>query len=1481
MLTNNKKSYFVKGIAMLMAMLMVLSVCLTGCGKKADEAIQKAENAQTSADEAKTAADAVYAALADYLKTADGATKAEVEAKIKEALAPYATTEALAAYVKSEDYNKLVEDLKGYVTKSALDEALKGYVADAELKTIEEKLTASIAANKGNIDKALADLAKVATDAEVEAIKKALEDKIAAGDKAVNDALKGYVTTEDMNKIQTALQDKINAADKAAADVAESLKGYVKVEDYELLASSVQEATFKLMTIDREHYGMVMETIAPYVADQEALAEAVKYLTDEIAMIDKKHADYINEVLANYVTAENYELTVARVQALDAQLSELHMNVKAEIAALADVYATNETVQALHMALEEYKMVVKQGVSELEAALNERIDGAFDAIQVLDGKIESLQNMTKVEIAANTNAINAALADIANLYASHESNKLYITELFDSADKHDYYIDLLMAKDAELEKTLAANLASVEELVAEAIKNTTTDAAAKYATQEEVDKLGTRLDKLEEVVTAILNAFYSQDDVATLEDATLGEQLATLDPAAVTQLIKDKMDLADKMSLKEWNAATEQVLATIRTLQSLVSKIYSGLGVYSEANMDKIDKILADAKIDVQFFDETNDYATADKEYTLKMLEYAILRVPTTARLDEIKTALAEANAVLTFEEELEKLYAEKLDTIGHKVTHTDGNTYQVVTYSDLEAFNDFVLAYDALITKYMTEEHLFGTDYDGFNYFSSYQYKFTKDGVTKVSSSSTYGEDDGNGNFVDWGAPTGITLIRHNHGAVYGTARYAHGALELRYNYNYYWSNIDNQDKLIWDWYSMTTVVFEGNLYGTGKTYTRTPNDNLYNDQVQVPTWPEEDNECDTYYSMYLQLQTCYNYLKVAKQAFDTFLIQTIYNNNKTSFNNVAPADQWAADDTYLGLLTAEMCTKIPNGKDYTYYLLNYVTPAVERAVDRNTCACNNTKEVLNDKTTGMNYDLYLKMMDKVWDELFGIYKSYAKTMAEIMKADYTSVTYALADSNGALAITPAFQAILVQGIANGKYTPGFVETFMNGGNAFTGWTSSTVNYGGFGALTLPKSEKYFTNLSSYLVAPNGTARDSKGNVIAADPAQTIIDNQIAIRNYLTASVVPAISYLNTMELTDDEVQAAKAAGTSPANLFLALLTSMRDNMDEVYARYLLEDYKKLVANQVYVEAKETANRYSGAGDQALIQALQLYLTGYSNETSVKAEDVVAPTFVSGNEAGERTMAHASLLTALAGVTLDPTEGLPYETEDGYQADVKKTSQTAKETLIPVIVAEFKEDMRDWAVMENFVEYIDKARNNLELAYFDYLLANGVTVNMIDGLSSQRNIYDSAITIKEYQHDRHDIVFEGYSEAYADLLDYIASAEDEEHMKDLNKGTFADAQKKINSSNVWTRTDAVINYKHPMLVGVDENGFGIYKTIDEAHFVLYPVNSSTSSSTASYRFVGAAAEAFDEVINANAQYWVGPDADGFYTIESVYPVAE
>jgi F0F1-type ATP synthase membrane subunit b/b' len=175
MLTNNKKSFFAKGIAVLMALLMVLSVCLTGCGKAAEEA---AKNAQDTADKAVTdaaaaqsAADAVKESLKDYLKTANAVTTQNVDDAIKAALEGYATAEELGAFVKSEDFDNLVKSLDSYITKAALEEALKDVATDAEVKALTDKLAADVAANKGNIEKALNDLKSVATDAEVEAIK--------------------------------------------------------------------------------------------------------------------------------------------------------------------------------------------------------------------------------------------------------------------------------------------------------------------------------------------------------------------------------------------------------------------------------------------------------------------------------------------------------------------------------------------------------------------------------------------------------------------------------------------------------------------------------------------------------------------------------------------------------------------------------------------------------------------------------------------------------------------------------------------------------------------------------------------------------------------------------------------------------------------------------------------------------------------------------------------------------------------------------------------------------------------------------------------------------------------------------------------------------------------------------------------------------------------------------------------------------------
>ena len=65
MLTNNKKSRFVKGIALMLAALMVFAVCLTGCSDK--DARADIETVKTDVA-TKTTASEVSALIADALK---------------------------------------------------------------------------------------------------------------------------------------------------------------------------------------------------------------------------------------------------------------------------------------------------------------------------------------------------------------------------------------------------------------------------------------------------------------------------------------------------------------------------------------------------------------------------------------------------------------------------------------------------------------------------------------------------------------------------------------------------------------------------------------------------------------------------------------------------------------------------------------------------------------------------------------------------------------------------------------------------------------------------------------------------------------------------------------------------------------------------------------------------------------------------------------------------------------------------------------------------------------------------------------------------------------------------------------------------------------------------------------------------------------------------------------------------------------------
>ncbi len=1259
MLTNNKKSYFVKGIAMLMAMLMVLSVCLTGCGKKADEAIQKAEAAQGTADEAKTAADAVKALLADYLKTADGATKAEVNATIEAALAPYATTEALAAFVKSADFDKLVKDLEGYVTKAALEEALKGYVTDAEQAALETKLTNLINANKGNIDKALNDLKAVATDAEVAAIKKALEDKIAA-------------------------------ADKAAADAAAALKGYVKNDDdYARLVASVQENTMKLMTLDREHYSMVMET-----------------LTAE---------------LQAYVKAEDYELLAGSVKTLGDNLWELQMNAKEQIANLTNELDLVEArVQALDAALTELHMNVKNELTNYVKV---------DTFELLTARVEA--------IALNTE-------------------------------------DLRVAIRGEL---------------------------VNYATKVEVEALDGRLDKLEEVVRAILDAFYTKEEVETLAGSAF-EDLLDMDAATITTMIKDKM------SLTEWNKTTPVVIETIDNIQTLLSKIYNdtqtGLrDAYTDAAKAEINKHLA--PLNIVMFDAAGSVTAYNKN--AKHLEYTILRVATLAELEELKNAIAKANAVKNFKEELADLYNNELFAIGDTHTADSKKTVQTVTIDHKADINDFVDKYDDLIMKYINDGAYDDTIYEATygTQATMYVWKHPTTGALIVSAkegssaANTYKTTE-SGKEVVW-TKVDRTILVAAEGATW-KAKDAYGL------------------------YYLPTDIVEYN-WAAGSVVTDKITGNYGSQNLNVAeTYKDAE---DTYKALNQQIKDAQDLINTANDVMAKFLSGSVkkYGSVKVNGQDDALVDNTTVSDAqYLEALTVGMCTEVQGDTNvYDGRLLNEVYAAMSAALGRNTCK--NSDDAARNHTAGVKaaitkYDLYFQMYDKAWGLAFELYRNYAKQMLNTILYDYISVVdytkvATLPTQNATALEDPTtfiggyeFQAQLTNGFLNG---------FLNG-TAFAGWKSYTT--GSYAAIEVKKD---FTNtaLVNYYGALNGLAQTDATTHIVADPAATIKEYNEELRLYLTSSVQNVFTELRK----DDLMETAKAKyNTNIAGIFNELLAEAVANLDEVYNRFLFEDFKADKINETYAYATEIANFYSGAGDTALIEAMEHYLTGYSVTAATAPAAGVTTNKLFPAEA---SLVNASLTTELAALTVNKFDKIN---------GVDKVALTATNAMAQVvtIVTGYELKVENMAIKDNFQSYLDVATTNVARAYLNYMAIPSLTYDMINLLVADRNSADTAITIQKFQNEMGLIALDNYKAEYTKLLTLIAGEAQKAHYEYLTGKTWAQGEAAIKSTETHSYLSGINNVVKP----VDALGLG------------------------AYGFVGTSIVSFDRTVNVNTKYTEG-----------------
>jgi hypothetical protein len=967
-----------------------------------------------------------------------------------------------------------------------------------------------------------------------------------------------------------------------------------------------------------------------------------------------------------------------------------------------------------------------------------------------------------------------------------------------------------------------------------------TNALVGFATEEYVNEaiagVTTRLEKLEGVVEAILKAFFTEEDIKTRAENI---NLLEMAPAEITAHIMSTWSEA------EWNATTVEVMTLIKGSQDLLKGIYNNIeGIYTEENMGKINAALATAGLEPLFVkNNAGNWTKAAQGTYLKALEYALLRVPNRTVLAKYTKAIEDANDVPTFWDEYRALLTGNLFNIGHIETVGDpAKKYQVITIAaenELEAFNK---AYDELLTKYVKEDafnrinvnaairRTYGT-LKAINVFDLGTKKIAYDGATYINGKDSAGND--------------IVLQ-----PVSKTIRPAGDYVAT--------AQLPSTNAM--DWASaVTTKVVVDDKYGE--------------EQINVVEYiadkedmnAEDANVEGTYKALYEQLAACKALIEDANTEFEDFCNTTIKNNTVATLPALGAEGYFNA---YLNALESYMCVEVAGYGPYNLYLEDTVKAKMEKAINRNTCAdANHTAEAMEEID---ELELYLAMRKKVYGELFKLYKSYAAEILSNMKFDYMSVSWYLISADFE-ANKPATQANTIYvggsyitndvaaGIANKTLSAGFIDAFLNGTDTFKAWQSVGTNP----ALKIEKSFKD-TALVTYYGALNGTAMYADGTPVAADPVATIIadsaaDSARSIRHHLNAATVNIGFALE--ELT---VQDARDVDEDDASVvFVALLEQAVENLDEVYNRYLVEDYKKVQINKIYDKADELANLYSGAGDTALIEAIEHYLTGYSatKNTSVDKDADGNPKTTNKLFPEVTELVNGSLVAEM--------KKTQYVVADNYKAftdlldadlDKIEIETIGGDTMAAAKTAAegFLANMEEMAIKDNYIVYLDTALTNLNNLYYNYFNISGLDYKVKMELYAGRNVYDQTISMNKYMELAGNIVFGTYRENYAHLLAIVATEDHDDHIKQLKTwdaykdmvDVYANALKKVKSSDLTLKDDTASLNK-------------IYRPTDWM---------TPSSTTPDYTYVGLAAVEFDKSVNVNAIYYTQAE-DGSWTV--------
>ena len=996
-----------------------------------------------------------------------------------------------------------------------------------------------------------------------------------------------------------------------------------------------------------------------------------------------------------------------------------------------------------------------------------------------------------------------AVAEALDGYVSKE-DKATVKALVIEALGDDY------ATAAEID-ALAEKLAAY--VTADDVSKMIKDEMAKYA----LDKLKGELMTKDDVLK-ILENYYTKAEIDEKFKNIWGEFSA----AEVQAILKDAM------SLKEWDKTSDVVLTTIEYLQVLLKSLDEE--TYTQANMKKVNECLAPFGI-VAFKDgadadtrldelKGNDAAIAE---VAKLLEYTILRQATLEDMAELKAAVDAAVAVPTFEKSFAKMKADlyglgDLYVVGNydgtndafkadkyneynlsyyhetAVKGTDQAKVQIVTLADKAGFHAFANAHDALLAEYYADKtSAEGSDgwMKNLTVYTLYEVSETVAGVT-----TKHLETKASG-----AAPANSTVLGK-------TMLSMANAADAVYLNKVYQNKTAENEVLLFPLYDVD------------------PNGlaimNVTTDFEDTNTFPivVDDLACaqsgdgvwaTTYTLVWVQLNLVQAFADLANDLFQggvktvnnplvsdsdleddsffavSFLKDTIYNNTDSflakNYNNITDAE-------FLAALTAEMCEPVvPGVYDYPVYLMEEVELYVELFKMMNGQAY--------DPTVGGfdKWDLYEKMMDKTFDLLWDKYKKQAADWANVILKDYISVAYeAVANTVGntnTIGVNYTDKGDLVDAMNNAlalgglttaetitedELTDGFLAAFLTGDNTLL--ADSYI----YDALELTDKFEKSNLLAFYL--NNGAAKVSTTKVddltasaglVYANPLASIAKDAENIRQRLTGSMI-----YTELAIARADKDTYKASGVSVREAFYGLLKEGVENLDEIYARFLLEDYKKMTYNEMAVKAEKIVTFYNkGVADAAQTAAIERYLTGVATAATTEDDILVginAPKNATSKKITsvtykandlEDTLTNGFLTTNIGAVTVNV-----FATSSGAGTD-KVAAEAMKK--IDAFAAEATTTIENVLVKALFLNYLWEARGNLAAAnitYGNYVEDNFPTAwNVSIQLMEANNTADNQITVVEFFHNRGDYKLADYKTAYVDEVLKLVADKDNMHV--------------------------------------------------------------------------------------------------------------